>query len=78
MNIDRVQGLIDIGRIKSRDAALVMAEYLVLQGLITQDDYEAVEIGIELPEPINLKELLEERDGLLMEIEASKTVLPNE
>ena len=65
MNIDRVQGLIDIGRIKSRDAALVMAEYLVLQGLLSQEDCDAVTLGIELPEPINLREILDERNNLL-------------
>ena len=68
MNIDRVQGLIDIGRIKSRDAALVMAEYLVLQGLLSQEDCDAVTLGIELPEPINLREIIEARNAFLMEV----------
>jgi len=68
MNFDRVQGLLDLyyKAGESRDAVLVQAEYLKLQGLLTDDEYATVENGLVAVKgaPLDIKAMVEENATL--------------
>jgi hypothetical protein len=74
MNIDRVQGLIDLhAGGKTRNAVLVMADYLMRQGLISQADVDAVVAALDAydatQEHVNLRAALEEREQLRADLD---------
>lgn len=74
MNIDRLQGLIDLylKAGKSRTAVLTMADYFLHQGLITQEDVTALLAAIDAQdaqeEPLDLRAVLAERDDLRTQV----------
>ncbi len=71
MNIDRVQGLIDLYAKagKSRPAVMTMADYWLSQSIITQADVDALSAALDAQdaqqEPLDLRAALAERDALL-------------
>ena len=81
MNIDRLQGLIDlyIKAGKSRPAVLTMADYFMQQEQITQDDFDSLVIALDAQdasqERIDLRGLLEERDALRNELENAQPAI---
>lgn len=70
MNIDRLQGLIDLYQKvgKSRPAVMTMADYFLHQGLMTQEEVDALEAALDAQdgqeEPLDLRAALQERDEL--------------
>jgi hypothetical protein len=77
MNINRVQGLLDLYHKagKSRDVVLVQAEYLKLQGLLTDAEYQTVINGLDAVKdaPIDIVALVEETAALRAEMAALET-----